>query len=385
VKPENATPQCANPNIKYYGGPVMSNVQVVLVYWNSNVNATAQAELPAFYQGITNSAYYDSLSEYSTNVASVTQFGTNYGETNQSIGRGSFVGAYTIVPSVCPASVTDSCALFDTDLQLELQTQIANNVLPAAVYDSNGNPNTLYAIYFPPNIDLDDNTDGGICNYFCAYHSTSTLSEPLIYSAIPDMFNWACAADCSLSPDWPNGIDAYAFETMTYTSAHELAESVSDAAIGLDFGPLFYGYPGAWGTNQNSCVYGPGGEIADVCDDNIGATVPTPTGSYLINELWSNQLNECVSAGSHPIYALSTSSTPQAGTPFSFTLTAQNPSGGLGTDIAYIGKAHFTSSDPHATLPADYTFTSADRGAANFNATLTAAVGATQTITATDT
>ena len=47
AKTEDATPQCSSPLVSYSGGPVISNVQVVVVYWNSNVNATAQANLPA--------------------------------------------------------------------------------------------------------------------------------------------------------------------------------------------------------------------------------------------------------------------------------------------------------------------------------------------------
>src|SRR5262249_45802492 len=49
----------------------------------------------------------------------------------------------------------------------------------------------------------------------------------------------------------------------------------------------------------------------------------------------------------------------------------------------YTGTVHFTSSDPHATLPANYTFTSSDSGTHNFSATLK--TNATRTITATDT
>lgn len=49
----------------------------------------------------------------------------------------------------------------------------------------------------------------------------------------------------------------------------------------------------------------------------------------------------------------------------------------------YTGTVHFTSSDPAAVLPADYTFTAADRGLHSFQVTLTAA--GSQTVTVTDT
>ncbi len=48
----------------------------------------------------------------------------------------------------------------------------------------------------------------------------------------------------------------------------------------------------------------------------------------------------------------------------------------------YTGTVHFTSTDPQAVLPADYTFTAGDRGTFTFTATLETA--GTQSITATD-
>jgi hypothetical protein len=266
----NATVQCESPEVIYFGGPVISNVQIVVVYWNSSVNSAAQAGLSGFFQGITDSTYYDSLSEYSTSIAS----SGNMGQTNQSIGRGSYVGAYTIVPSICPATTTATCSLTDPQLQTELEAQIANKVLPAPIYDSNGYDNTLYMVYFPPNITLTVPVYSiTSCVDFCAYHSTGgTMANPLVYGAIMDTFTGPCAAcDATLS----------GFQGLTYDSSHEMAESVSDTDIGFNTTAL-YGYPGAWADNTNSC-----GEIADICDDSVGASVTTANGSYQVNELWS--------------------------------------------------------------------------------------------------
>jgi ELWxxDGT repeat protein len=73
--------------------------------------------------------------------------------------------------------------------------------------------------------------------------------------------------------------------------------------------------------------------------------------------------------------------TTTAGVAHTFTVTALNPAGS--TDTGYTGTVHFTSSDPQAVLPADYTFTSADQGTHSFTATLRTA--GTRSITATDT
>jgi subtilisin-like proprotein convertase family protein len=74
-------------------------------------------------------------------------------------------------------------------------------------------------------------------------------------------------------------------------------------------------------------------------------------------------------------------SSTTAGAPGSFTVTARDAAGNVAT--GYRGTVHFTSSDPQAALPADYTFTAADAGSHTFNTTLKTA--GMQTLTATDT
>src|SRR5205814_1003986 len=70
-----------------------------------------------------------------------------------------------------------------------------------------------------------------------------------------------------------------------------------------------------------------------------------------------------------------------AGTAQTITLTAMSPGGG--TDAAYRGTVHLTSSDGRGVLPANYTFTAADAGTHTFAVTLQTA-GA-QWVAATDT
>jgi hypothetical protein len=65
-----------------------------------------------------------------------------------------------------------------------------------------------------------------------------------------------------------------------------------------------------------------------------------------------------------------------AGTPFSFTITAEDRFGNLET--GYTGTVHFSAlaNDTQAVLPADYTFTAADAGTQTFSATLFKTAGA---------
>jgi ELWxxDGT repeat protein len=73
--------------------------------------------------------------------------------------------------------------------------------------------------------------------------------------------------------------------------------------------------------------------------------------------------------------------TTTAGSAGSFTVTAKNAD--ETTNTGYLGRVHFTSTDPQAVLPTDYTFTAADHGVHTFTANLKTA--GYQAITATDT
>src|SRR5439155_1171983 len=109
---------------------------------------------------------------------------------------------------------------------------------------------------------------------------------------------------------------------------------------------------------------------------------PSDQGDFGMRRRWADTMLASVYAAPSPstLQLTSSTSTPTAGTSFSFTVTAQDRSGK--TDPAYGGRVHFTSSDAAAgvVLPADSTLTN---GQGTFSATLMTA-GA-QTITATDT
>jgi hypothetical protein len=66
-----------------------------------------------------------------------------------------------------------------------------------------------------------------------------------------------------------------------------------------------------------------------------------------------------------------------------FTLTVTALTADNKVDLLYMDKIHFTSRDPSAMLPGNYTFSKADGGSQTFTVTLNTA--GTQTITATDT
>ena len=67
------------------------------------------------------------------------------------------------------------------------------------------------------------------------------------------------------------------------------------------------------------------------------------------------------------LFLTSRTSSAQAGTPLTITITAEDVLNGLAT--GYQGTIHFTSNDKLAGLPADYTFTAADQGVHSFQVT----------------
>src|ERR1700674_3425699 len=83
-----------NAHLTYFGGPVISSIHVVAVFWGTNVNPaiTADGAIDQFFTDITQSRYYDLLTEYRT----VGVTGPSGLSSNQSINRGSFVGKFTI-------------------------------------------------------------------------------------------------------------------------------------------------------------------------------------------------------------------------------------------------------------------------------------------------
>ncbi len=97
--------------------------------------------------------------------------------------------------------------------------------------------------------------------------------------------------------------------------------------------------------------------------------------------LTSTQAGILVNPGPASRFEVKDYPSPQpAGMPGSFDVTAFDAFGNLAT--GYVGTVHFDSSDPGATLPADYTFAAADQGTHAFSAVFTQ-IGV-QSLSATD-
>ena len=263
--------------VSYFGGKVIPHVKVYAVVWGPGtyqpeVTASSAPSVSNFFTGITNSRYLDWMHEYDTNV---TPVGGGSG-TNQTIGRGTFGGLFTITPAAGNNGATIDDA---TNIQPELNAQIHAGHLPAP------DANSEYFLFFRQNQVI---TEGGMNSVtdFCAYHNTfgpPSFASEAYYTVVPFQTGGGC------------GSEATSFGNLTSTVGHELIESVSDPEIGLasDFAPPL----GWYDQSENE-------EIADLCE-SVGSGDGSVLGgdgiSYFVQLGWSDAQNGCVvNSGSVP-------------------------------------------------------------------------------------
>lgn len=286
--PGDTAAQCGV--ITYCGGPVLSSVQLVPVFWTHQVTSTITSWAPAYLQSLADSSFLDMLSEYSTKgktgeaCGMQTDAGLEYFgppmpfSTNQTITRGTGLSAVIINPTMATGtSITDDNAA----IGLELASQIAHSNLPAPTYDAQGYPNTLYVVFFPSSIRI---TLMGMqsCGAFGGYHysapytaQASCKGQYLPYAVIPD-----CGGG---TPD--------------ITVSHEVAEAVTDPDVGPTTPmPANYG-DGAWYLGPSYPCTAPTncpsncGEVGDVCEGSGGQQVPGT--SVNAQNVWSQSQNHC--------------------------------------------------------------------------------------------
>jgi hypothetical protein len=356
-RPVNGSPISPGPSgahLTYYGGPVVSSINVVVVYYgNGSYLPALSTGLPSFYTAITNGSYMDMLSEYSTQ--GVSGGGTTGNELIQRGGTNAYLGSYIITPS----AANNGSTIDDSQIQAELQAQINGSHLPAPSYDANGNADTLYMIYFPPGKTI---TQGGssscVSGGFCAYHGTIPVgSRNILYGVQPDMQSGSgCFTGCGGSS---------VFNNYTSVASHEFSETITDAAVGI---ATTLSPPLAWYDNTN-------GEIGDICNAIQGTA-----DGYTVQAEWSNLQGGCALG---PLsFAISTPASVSSGSSFSVTVQTKNSAGA--NLNSYRGTIGFSSTDSSATLPANYTFTAADAGAHTFTGVVLRSSG-NQTISATGT
>ena len=365
VGPVRDAAPAPSAHLDYFGGRVVSNMQVIEVLWGtgsaggsngqflSNVKNTTSPSIATFYQGVLNSAYVDWLTEYNT---------PNSGGTNQSIGRGSFVIQVAITPS------NTANPIDDTAIQTELANQISAGHLPAPTQDAAGNDNTYYAIFFPHGQHITQGGSGScVGGGFCAYHGTiaNVGGHEIYYGVHPDMqAGSGCDTGCG------NGT---VFGNYTSVASHEMVETITDAEVGI---ANTVGPPLAWYDPNN-------GEIGDICNAQQGSVVGSDGVTYTVQKEFSNNANNCIVVTVSPTPTrTATATTTRTATP---TATATRTATATQTVTATATATRTATATGTATGTATATATASPTASATATATLTATATGTPTATATAT
>jgi|SRR5579884_1322672 len=221
------------PRLTYRGGPLLTAVEVVTIFWGSawqNPPLAGQAtSLNQFFDFILTSSFIDALAEYDT--------------PSLTIGHGRHTGTTTLTTPTPPSTVSDAA------IQSLLQNAISSGALPPAT------ANTLYFLYLPPGTVVSQG-GGRSCLTFCGYHDAT--GNGLYYAVMP-------YAGCSGCTGGMSVLDA-----LTTVSSHELAEAITDPVPGT-----------GWYDDTH-------GEIGDIC-----AWQTAKLGSFTVQLLWSNSRNAC--------------------------------------------------------------------------------------------
>jgi hypothetical protein len=354
----------AGAHLTYFGGPIISNTQVVQVLYgsgsyNGQVAGTTSPTMGNFYGDIlgANSGLISLMQQYNTNIS---------GGTGQVFGNGTFAGLFQIVP----AAANNGSTITDTQIQSELLSQITAGHLPAPTNDALGNPNTLYMIFFPPGKTISQGGSNSCqAGGFCAYHGTTSSlfgGKHVLYGVMPDMqAGSGCATGCGSSTT---------FNNYTSVTSHELVEAMTDADVGI---ATTFAAPLAWYDMTN-------GEIGDICNGQQASYVANGT-TYTIQLEFSNSANNCVTfpaaGGTTPNYTLSASPSSLSvtqGSSGSSTITV-TPSGG------FTGSVSLTASGLPSGVTASFsTNPTTSTSVVTFTASSTATTGtASVTITGT--
>lgn len=237
---------------QYYGGGIISNAKVYVVYWGDGSNLVsgitkATGGIADFYTGILDSPYMDGLTQYSTNK--VATAGSHKGQqgTNQILGRGNYAG--TIKLTDIPSDTT----IDDAKLQTVIENAINTGKLPKA------DGNTLFQIYFPGSVTITiDNMTS--CEDFGGYHE-QTANMKVAYSVLPSCYNFA---------------------GIVSVSSHELIEAITDVLPTPGSSPDF---PQAWNDTG-------GNEMGDLCETS-SSNYATPKGSFYVQTIWYEDVKGC--------------------------------------------------------------------------------------------
>lgn len=219
-----------------HGGPVLKNVHVAPLFWNSTVRFPINVNW--LYTEIPPSSFYDLFAQYG-------------------VGRGNGVAGFVDTETTV-ANITDAA------IRNEVLAEINAGHLPPP------NANNYYPVHFPPGMNITAPDGSRSCVVFCAYHSFFQVRNSagtiftVPYGVVPDVGNAGCAGGC--------GADPNTFNNETSVASHELVEATTDPALN------------AWFDSS-------GQEIGDICNgQQVAFNTADP---HVVQKEWSNAANGC--------------------------------------------------------------------------------------------
>ncbi len=225
------------PTVASFGGPVLATPRFIPITFP---NDTLQPQIDDFISKLGASSYW---------AGNVGEYG---------VGPGTMVAPVHFPTN--PFLATDT----DDHIQSWLAAQIENGALPAY---ATGN---IYAVFLPSGTSL-TLMGGTSCTDFGGYHNEAALGTnmEIPYAAIP-----RCESYGGLT-----GIDV-----MTGSASHELIEAATDP-----FPQTMPAYAQVDGSDIGWMLLLGGGEIGDMCAQNVDAFFIPPALPYTVQRTWSNK------------------------------------------------------------------------------------------------
>lgn len=222
-----------------HGGKVLAASNTYAIWWGtpSAFPSDAQAGIDALFGGMNNTSFLGIADQYMRGAPISSSFHTNLTDSSSS------------PPARSPSTstiVNEACKVIG-----------ANGLTP--------DPNALYLVYT-------SNFPGGHVNY-CAWHSDGTCNGVTIQVAY--MPNTTGLAGCDPGNLYNCNSYSQGTRSLANVSSHEYMEAITDPDLN------------AWYDSSGS-------EIGDKCAWQFSGCVSLTTGSWQLQEEWSNSAPGCV-------------------------------------------------------------------------------------------
>ncbi len=232
----------AMPRVVNIGGPVYATPLLVPIFYDGDPD---KSELESFFSTLSMSDYWsNAVSEYHVGILSVANSQTLAGPA-----------AKTIPDSALHAAITANL----------------NGLSPAwGALDPNG----IYVFVIPPGSIVTTPDNETCCQDFDGYHDEATLDgtptgTPVAYAVVCNCPNF-------------DGPSVTGLDQMTVALSHEIIEAATDPLV--ESNPAYY----QTDPQHGDCTAITGGEVADMCEFNLGAYVEPAGFTHQVQQIYSD-------------------------------------------------------------------------------------------------